>query len=245
MGDVANKDSHGGVRESIGTGLGWLERLLQLVERYGFMRVLSALVLLYLAVLVTYLCLNPERIVMVFERVKEEQHAEAVDRRFVADADMRSLMEEALFRLDADRVYLIELHNGSKNLSSGLPFVKGDMRIEVVRDSIMHVDSEYHDFSLSAFPFVPHIFSEGLFYGRVDCMQAIDSRLYYKFLSNDVSSVACIALYYGRHPLGVFGVSWCNGQEVDFSSKLGMLRGYSTKLSSILSDVRSGDLAGL
>ena len=33
MGDVVNKDSHGGVCESIGTGLGWLERLLQLVER--------------------------------------------------------------------------------------------------------------------------------------------------------------------------------------------------------------------
>ena len=58
-------------------------------------------------------------------------------------------------------------------------------------------------------------------------------------MSNEVSDVACIGLFYGRLPLGVLGVSWCNGRDVDVQKFYNTLRGYSVQISTILSDTQT------
>lgn len=225
--------------EGTGAGLGWLERLVELRHKYGFFGVLQGLLLLVITSLLLLFLLNPGVVLDIYTRYMDKQHSEAVDRRMVADSDLRLVLREMLVKFNADRAYIIELHNGAKNLSSGLPFIKGDMRLEEVAESVEHVDMEYKEFSLSIFPFISYLFTNGLYIGFVDDMKPLDSRLYYKFMSNDVKGVACIALYYGRSPLGVLGLSWCNSPMPSFDGELHVFRGYSTQIATILSDLSS------
>lgn len=223
--------------EGASAGLGWLERLLELRGRYGFFGILQGLLLLFITGLLVLLLFNPGIVMGIYTRYVETEHSVAIERRFKADADLHVILREMLVRFDADRAYIVELHNGSKNLGSGLPFVKGDMRIEEVRDNVLHVDTEYKEFSLSMFSFISYLFTNGVYIGAVSDMQAVDSRLYYKFMSNDVRGVACIALYYGRMPLGILGLSWCGREMPSFDDKVHVFRGYSTQVATILSDL--------
>lgn len=233
--DISLQDSMG--RTS--TGLGWLDKILGLIEKYGFWRIIQGLGMLFMCAVIFVAIANPGILIDLYKDYMDRQHSEMVDRRLVADVEMRSLLKELLNDVDGDRAYLVEFHNGSSNLSSGLPFVKGSMRLEEVADGIRHVDMEYVEFSLSTFPLVSYVTTEGLFFGSTEDIKELDSRLYYKFMSNETSDVACIGLFYGKLPLGVLGVSWCNGRDVDVHRFHNILRGYSVQISTILSGTQS------
>lgn len=220
------------------TGLGWLDKILGLMEKYGFWRIMQGLCMLFICAVIFIAVTNPGIFIDLYKDYINRQHSEMVDRRLVADVEMRSLLKDLLNEVDGDRAYLIEFHNGNSNLSSGLPFIKGSMRLEEVADGIRHVDMEYAEFSLSTFPMVSYVATEGLFFGTTEDMKSLDSRLYYKFMSNETSAIACIGLFYGRLPLGVLGVSWCNGREVDVQKFYNVMRGYSVQISTILSNTQ-------
>lgn len=232
------------LQERTSMGFGWLDKVMSLIERYGTFRLLQGLCVMFLTVVVVVCITNPGIVVDSITTYMTKDHDDGVSRRMIADVEIRALLQELRQEIDADRVYVIELHNGNSNLASGLPFVKGDMRIEEVSDSTYHVDMEYHEFSLSTFPFVSKLFSWGSFGGSVGDLEQHDKRLYYKFLSNDVDSFICIALFYGKVPLGVLGATWCH-EGVSADSHMRIMRGYSTKVSSILSDVHKDSVQGI
>lgn len=224
-----------------GAGLGWLNSIMELKGRYGFFNIIQGLLLLFLTFVVLVVWFHPEVAVKIYTDYTDKTHSEAVDRRLVADSEIRLVLRDVMSRFKADRVYIIELHNGTKNLSSGLPFIKGDMRLEEVRDGILHVDTEFKDFSVSMYPFLEYLFNTGMFIGTVDDIKSLDSRLYYKLKINDTEHLAWVALYYGRRPLGILGMSWTGDlaeRDVLLEDSLYLFRGYSTQVASILSDLQ-------
>ena len=156
------------MQEKIEKGIGWLQKLLHLQEKFGFFSILKSLFILLITGYVVFFALNPRYLLDKMEQVQTEQHNDAVSRRMSADANIRMIFNRILPTLDADRVWLIELHNGAKNLTTGLPFLYGDMRIEAVSDGVLNVDEEYTDFSLSKYPFIDKIFEDGYFYGHLE-----------------------------------------------------------------------------
>ena len=224
------------MEQKIEKGIGWLEKLLKMEEKYGFFRFLRVLLLLLLTGFVILTITNPCYVLDKVESIQAEQHDESVSKRIQVDADIRLMLRKLLYALDADRTWLIELHNGSKNLSSGLPFLYGDMRIEEVADSINNVDDEYTDFSLSKYPFIAKIFEGGYFYGHIESMREFDERLYYKFKSNDVNEIALLALYQGDKPLGVLGISFCGDKQMDASAVGKTIRKCGVQIATLLSN---------
>ena len=224
------------MQEKIEKGIGWLEKLLKMEEKYGFFRFLRVLLLLLLTGFVILTITNPRYVLDKVETIRTEQHDESVAKRIQADANIRLMLHRLLHTLNADRAWLIELHNGSKNLSSGLPFLYGDMRIEEVADGVLNVDEEYTDFSLSKYPFIAKIFEDGYFYGSADSMREFDERLYYKFKSNDVNEIALLALYQGDKPLGVLGISFCGDKQMDASAVGKTIRKCGVQIATLLSN---------
>ena len=163
------------MEQKIEKGIGWLEKLLKMEETYGFFRFLRVLLLLLLTGFVILTITNPRYVLDKVESIQAEQHDESVSKRIQVDADIRLMLRKLLYALDADRTWLIELHNGSKNLSSGLPFLYGDMRIEEVADSINNVDDEYTDFQLSKYPFIGKVFDDGFYWGAIETIKEIDA----------------------------------------------------------------------
>ncbi len=217
-------------------GIGWLQKLLHLQEKFGFFSILKGLFILLITGYVVFFALNPRYLLDKMEKIQTEQHNDAVSRRMKADADARLILRRLLHTLNADRVWLIELHNGAKNLTSGLPFLFGDMRIEEVADAIPNVDEEYTDFSLSRYPFISKVFDDGYFFGTTDSMREFDERLYYKFKSNDVNEIALLALYQGDKPLGVLGISFCGNKQMDASAVGKAIRKCGIQIATLLSN---------
>ena len=224
------------MEQKIEKGIGWLEKLLKMEEKYGFFRFLRVLLLLLLAGFVILTITNPRYVLDKVESIQAEQHDESVAKRIQVDADIRLMLRKLLYALDADRTWLIELHNGSKNLSSGLPFLYGDMRIEEVADGINNVDDEYTDFQLSKYPFIGKVFDDGFYWGAIETIKEIDERMYFKFKSNNVNEVAILALYAGEKPLGAIGISFCGQKQMDASAVGKAIRKCGIQVATLLSN---------
>lgn len=224
------------MQDGMEKGIGWLQKLLNLQQKFGFFSIIKGLFILLLSGYVVFFALNPRYLLDKMEKIQTEQHNDAVSRRMSADANIRLILNKMLRTLNADRVWLIELHNGAKNLTSGLPFLFGDMRVEEVADGISHVDEEYTDFSLSRYPLINKVFTDGYFYGPTDSMREFDERLYYKFKSNDVNEIALIALYQGDKPLGVLGISFCGNKNMNASAVGKEIRKCSIQVATLLSN---------
>jgi hypothetical protein len=224
------------MQDKMDKGLGWLEKLLDMEKTFGFFRIIRALLLMALTSIVLLFTFNPRYLFERMEALQTEKHADAVTRRISADAEIRLILHRLLHTLDADRAWLIELHNGSKNLSSGLPFLYGDMRIEEVAEGIGNVDDEYTDFQLSKYPFVGKVFEDGYYWGAIDSVQTVDERMYFKFKSNDVNEIALLALYSGEKPLGALGVSFCGDKRMDSQHVGKIIRKCGVQIATLLSD---------
>ena len=57
-----------------------------------------------------------------------------MDERYRTVAEVQTLLMQVLLKTGADRAWVVEFHNGTKNMSTDLPFVYGTMRPEVVLD---------------------------------------------------------------------------------------------------------------
>lgn len=202
-------------KESVDAGLGWLQKMIQLKEKHGSFTIFTCLLLLLFACYVVFFGLNPHYLLDRMEATRNEQHDEAVRRRLQADVEIRAEVQTLLRDVNADRTWVIELHNGSKNLSSGLPFIYGKMLPEEVADGIAHVDDEYQDFELARYPFIAAVLQHGYFYGPTDSLYNYDRRLYYQFKKNDVNEVALMTLRCGNKPLGVLGISFCGEKTMN------------------------------
>lgn len=122
--------------EQLDKGIGWLQKLLNLQKRYGFFSIIKGLFLLFLSGYIIFFALNPKYLLDRMSEITTAQHDHLVNTRLSADSNIRHILSKMIFTTNADRAWLIEFHNGSKNLTTGLPFLFGSMRIEEVRDSI-------------------------------------------------------------------------------------------------------------
>ena len=194
-------------------GIGWLQKLLNLQNKYGFFSIVKGLFLVLLGGYVVFFALNPKYLLERITKIQTEEHNNLIETRLRSDTEINNILSKLLSTADADRAWLIELHNGSKNLGTGLPFLYGSMRMEEVRDSIFHVDDEYSDFNLSKYKLIVKTLRDGFFYGNLEDVRLVDERLYYKFKANNVNEIALIVLYDCKEtPIGLLGLSYCNGK---------------------------------
>lgn len=224
--------------ERIDKGMGWLQKMLNLQNKYGFFSIVKGLFLLFLAGYVVFFALNPKYLLERVTTIQTEQHDNLVRSRLAADSDIRLILSKTMHNTNADRAWLIEFHNGNKNLTTGLPFLFGTMRIEETQDSIPNVDEDYADFSLSKYKLIAKVLDEGFFYGNIKDVQSIDKRLYYKFQSNDINEIALLTIYNEDKPAGIVGLSFCNNKQMDKQLVGKRIRSAGIQIATLLSQIK-------
>ena len=224
--------------ERIDKGMGWLQKMLNLQNKYGFFSIVKGLFLLFLAGYVVFFALNPKYLLERVTTIQTEQHDNLVRSRLEADSDIRLILSKTMHNTNADRAWLIEFHNGNKNLTTGLPFLFGSMRIEETQDSIPNVDEDYADFSLSKYKLIAKVLDEGFFYGNIKDVQSIDKRLYYKFQSNDINEIALLTIYNEDKPAGIVGLSFCNNKQMDKQLVGKRIRSAGIQIATLLSQIK-------
>lgn len=224
--------------ERIDKGMGWLQKMLNLQNKYGFFSIVKGLFLLFLAGYVVFFALNPKYLLERVTTIQTEQHNNLVRSRLAADSDIRLILSKTMHNTNADRAWLIEFHNGNKNLTTGLPFLFGSMRIEETQDSIPNVDEDYADFSLSKYKLIAKVLDEGFFYGNIKDVQSVDKRLYYKFQSNDINEIALLTIYNEDKPAGIVGLSFCNNKQMDKQLVGKRIRSAGIQIATLLSQIK-------
>lgn len=222
------------MEQKLEKGIGFLQKLADLQKNYGFFSIIKGLFILLLSGYVVFFALNPTYLLEKIENTRTERHEDAIANRIKSDSEIRLILERLLDKANAGRSWLIEFHNGSSNLSSGLPFIFGSMRLEATRDSIMGVEEDYADFSLSRYQLLAKVLEDGFFYGNIEDIKPLDQKLYFKMKSNNVTEVALLAIYKGNTPLGIVGLTYCN-TPMD-AQRVGMLiRKAGVQIATLLS----------
>lgn len=207
-------------------------------KQIWFFSIIKGLFLLFLAGYVVFFALNPKYLLERVTTIQTEQHDNLVRSRLAADSDIRLILSKTMHNTNADRAWLIEFHNGNKNLTTGLPFLFGSMRIEETQDSIPNVDEDYADFSLSKYKLIAKVLDEGFFYGNIKDVQSIDKRLYYKFQSNDINEIALLTIYNEGKPAGIVGLSFCNNKQMDKQLVGKRIRSAGIQIATLLSQIK-------
>jgi hypothetical protein len=179
--------------EDTTTALGWFERVLGMADKYRIQTVLKSVFIILLIAGTVGFIKNPCWIFERYQEWQDKQHIEKLAHRLEHNERLHIMTEKLMYRVNADRVLLLELHNGNTGLG-GFPFAKCSATYEALNDGIVPVAHQYQDLNLSLMPFASKLFDEGYWCGDTQDLKEIDKALCYRMLGNDTSHFAGIVI---------------------------------------------------
>ena len=188
-------------------GLNWFEKALNIIDKYQVKTLFKAVILILVIAGTVGFVQNPT---FIFEKYKEwetEQHTMALEKRMKNNNKIQLLCEKLLYKVDAKRVVVLELHNGLTS-NGNLPFAKCTATYEALNDGIQPVSSQYQNTNLSLMPFASELFDVQYWCGDTEALQDIDRGLYFKLMSNGTEHFACAVINGVDKPLALMFVSF-------------------------------------
>ena len=221
-----------------GNVIGWLERLLKLKKDYGLGNILTAVMLLFVTIIMGMVAFKPDIIVEQIERVRSEQHQRAVDKRIKADPEIRETINDLRIELGCDRVFIVEAHNGGSNLTN-LPFLYVDMTYESVRNGELQLEDEYKNVRLQRYSFCTYLYNNNYFWGSVDDVTEIDPIFSYRLQGDNAKYIAVVAIYGQYNLIGALGIEYTTSEPLDANTVRVAIYKRASKLAILLNNEKS------
>lgn len=192
-------------KPDIDSGLLWLERILQLCKEYGVFNILKGLFILIILSLTLRICYNPSFLFDKYTDYITQRHVKELHKRTEYDQQIKSLLPVYLYKYNADRVWIIQYHNGI------MDWQHGTMRFELCNDEVESIKNQYNDFNLTWVNLPYYLKKNEVFIGDIVKLDSIDSTLYTQLKKNNVQYLACIIIKDNSgYPIGILGVTWKN-----------------------------------
>ena len=192
-------------KPDIDSGLSWLERILQLCKEYGVFNILKGLFILIMLSLTLRICYNPSFLFDKYTDYMTQRHAKELHERTEYDQQIKSLLPVYLYKYHADRIWIIQYHNGI------MDWQHGTMRFELCNDEVESIKNQYNDFNLTWINLPYYLKTNELFIGDMVKLDSIDSTLYTQLKKNNVQYLACTIIKDNSgYPIGILGVTWKN-----------------------------------
>lgn len=192
-------------KPDIDSGLSWLERILQLCKEYGVFNILKGLFILIMLSLTLRICYNPSFLFDKYTDYITQRHAKELHERTEYDQQIKSLLPVYLYKYHADRIWIIQYHNGI------MDWQHGTMRFELCNDEVESIKNQYNDFNLTWINLPYYLKTNEVFIGDMVKLDSIDSTLYTQLKKNNVQYLACTIIKDNSgYPIGILGVTWKN-----------------------------------
>lgn len=192
-------------KPDIDSGLSWLERILQLCKEYGVFNILKGLFILIMLSLTLRICYNPSFLYDKYTDYMTQRHAKELHKRTEYDQQIKSLLPVYLYKYHADRIWIIQYHNGI------MDWQHGTMRFELCNDEVESIKNQYDDFNLTWINLPYYLKTNEVFIGDMVKLDSIDSTLYTQLKKNNVQYLACTIIKDNSgYPIGILGVTWKN-----------------------------------
>ena len=199
--------------ENVNATLSWVERLFVFIKKAGLQNIFITLMMVFLVSVVGQLVFNPEGLVKRYERIVNEHHTESVIKRLNNEPAIRQNLTALRAELNADRVYILETHNGGTNLA-GLPFLYVDLTYAEPKSAYEWMESEYKNVRLSRYPWATELYQNNFYAEPVEYLETLDPELYYRLKNEDVVYMAAIMMYGTYNPSGVIGVVYTSNDKI-------------------------------
>lgn len=164
-----------------------------------------------------------------------EQHASLVQERFKNGPLITNELKDLLIKLDADRAAIIEMHNGTNNLS-GFPFIYGDMAYETISAKVDYATDEFKNFNLVKLPFVALHYNDNSWIGSVSEIEKEDAYFAAKLRKVGVNYGAIISLEGSNGPLGFLTLFYKDENEHPSKTKIISEVSHTSQVVSCLLD---------
>lgn len=221
--------------EKVTTTLNWIERIGEMLKKHGLQNIIMTIMVLFLTVVVGRFVLNPESLFYKFEEIKQKNHTESVLKRINNEPKIREAIMNLRVELNADRVYILETHNGGENLSS-LPFLYVDLTYAEPKNQAVWMEDEYKNVRLSRYPWASEVFKSTYWSDNISNMIELDPELYYRLTNEKAVFMAVLMLYGTYNPCGVVGVVYTSDNHPSDDEIRRVLMRYGTTLSALLNN---------
>lgn len=193
--------------DSTEKGLGIFDRVLGMVEKYKIKTILKGIVITLLIAGTIGFINNPTFIFEKYKEWEDIQHKEQLEMRLQNTNKINHLLDKALYKMDVDRIILLECHNGNVGIG-GLPFAKATATFEVLNEDTYPVAQQYQGVNLSLMPFASYLFEKGYWCGNTEDLKSIDKSLYHKIAGNGTEHFAACVIEGVDTPLAFMFVSF-------------------------------------
>ena len=191
----------------IDKGLNWLEKALNILDKYKIRTILKAVLLIVIVSLTIEFINHPTYIFEKYEAWKKAQHDELMQKRLDLAPKIQATVDKLTYMVGATRTVVLEMHNGSTG-NGGLPFTKCTATYEGLNIGAMPVAQYYQEQNLSLIPFATYLFNKGYWCGDTEELLEIDRALYYKMKSNSTEHFAACMIKGVEGPLAFMIVSF-------------------------------------
>ena len=215
--------------------LGLLEKTGAWIRKYGLKDIFLTIMVLFLVIVVGRIVVSPETLFKKMEDIKQKAHTESVMKRLNNEPKIREAIVSIRSELKADRVYILETHNGGTNLSN-LPFLYVDLSYAEPRNEASWMEEEYKNVRLSRFPWATEVFMSTFWYGDIDSLEELDPELYFRLKNEGVMFMADLMLWGENNPCGVLGVVFTGEEHPDIETIKRVMLRYGTILSGLLNN---------
>lgn len=222
-----------------------LEKTIKLVEKYGVWKIIRAILLIGLLLYVVFNINSiPDTIKDIVTQSKEEEivkHDVAIEVRKNIKPEIDEILTNTLNAVNADRVFVLEMHNGTNN-TSGLPFLYVEMTYCQVSENVHHIDEDYINLNLSRFDFPMYLEKKHYWYGSIEELRTVDPKLALRLEANGAKYFAIMTIQGLKNELGYFGVSFTHEMTIENTDSLMMSLTKATQKISTLLDKTMYDI---
>lgn len=223
--------------EKVDTGLSWIDRALQIVDKYKFKTIFKAIGVIFLIAVVVGFINNPTWIFEQYEEYKKKEHSERVELAMKNSQLIQYEMDALRMKTNASRVVLLTFHNQKQTLS-GVPYIYLTAQNESVDYGVTPVAEKYEVVKCSLYPFVNYIIQNEYFAGDIESLASIDKAIAYRMMGNDVTHCSIMNIE-GESLLGVLVVTYTDDCENHNCKDVEMtVRKSATKIGILLGQTK-------
>lgn len=214
--------------------VGWFEHIVKIVHKYGMKTICLTFltVVAFIALIMFASAIDNQQVIEKWISSQEKEHVIGNDIRKEINPKVTKVMTKMLYKLNADRVCILEMHNGKENPTS-LPFIYCDMTYEETKDSVQYISEEYSDLNMSKYGFPAYLYKHRYFIGDVEKVYDIDKKLALRLEANNVKYCGII-LIRTNIDIGFLMVSFLNKPTISDETIFAELTYYVQEIGSYL-----------
>lgn len=154
----------------------------------------------------------------IHRKITDKKEMNSVSKRILFQEEIQSRLKDTMYKLNADRIFIEELHNSVANFG-GLGFIKFTMSYEVVNQTkpipVPYISSGYQSQQATLYNMPIFLKRNGFYKGNIEEVSKIDNRYAFN-MGNEGDKYGAFVTIPGMKPkpmIGWVAVTWRNEKD--------------------------------